>query len=411
MTVAFVAIAAAFAAQGAVSAPTAANSPSTLGESTYVDLEGGVGYSSSPYFSLVGGGGRALVRASAHFVHTRYTARSSTTLSAYGENTTYLGRYGSQKLFSLSAHHDAAVNEKLRVFGDFTGSVDESGQLGTRFISVGPLIVPSSPAVPLPTLPDTQTAFLITNGRTYRVGGQAGGQLALSQASLTARVGLDHVLLRGTSRDNSYNIYIASLAYDRMLNARASVGGIVTTRLTDYKGGQQVKVVTPQATGHLALSDRMDLSGAIGVSFAKITNQGLTQHSTGLALNASLCNNGEKGQLCATIARDQQTATIAGPATVSSASLNFSKRIDAKQTFQLSVSVSRYSQPYSPFIGTSVVGRSTYVTGGAAYARQLNSRLFTGANLSVRKLFGDGPTPKADLSVSLFLRLRLGDRQ
>ena len=412
MTVTLLAIAANVAAQGAVPAAPATSSSSTLGASTYVDVEGGVGYSTNPYLSLVGGGGRAFVRASVHAVHTRHTARSSTSLSAYGEDTSYLGGYGSQKLLSLNLHHDAAATEKLRLFADFTGSLDQSGQLGTRFISVGPFIDPVAAGLPLPTLPDTQTAFLVANGRTYRLDGQVGAQLALSAVeALSIRVGIDHVVPRGTLFNNSYNSYLASIAYDRRLNARTSVGGVVTVQSTDYKDRGPVTVVTPQATAHLALSDRTDLSGAIGVSLATVKNGGLAQRSTGLALSGSLCHRGESNQLCAIIARDQQTATIGGPATVTSASLNYSQRLDARQTFQLTASASRYSQPFNGSPATSIVGRSSYLSGGAAYTRQLGSRLFSGANISVRKLFRDGATGKADLSLSLFLRLRLGDRQ
>lgn len=412
MTSTLVVIAAILAAQGEAVAAPGADSGSKVGESSYIDLEGGLGYSTNPYFSLAGGGGHAFVRASAHAVHTRYSARSTTTLSAYGESTSYLGGAGSQKILSLNAHHDAAVTEKLRVFGDLTGSLDENGQLTTRFLSVGPVVEPPSPVVPLPTLPDTQTIFLLSNGRTYRLGGQAGAQLALNAvSSVTARTGVEHVVLRGTGLDNSYNVYLASAGYDRKLNARASAGAVVDVQRANYRSGGRVSVVTPQVTGHLALSDRTDLSGAVGVSSVTLTKGAFTQHSTGLAFNGSLCRRGESDQFCVAIAREQQTASIAGPVTLVSASLNYAKQLGAKQTVQFTAGVSRSSQPFNPLLSSGFVGRASNLTGGASYTRALGSRLFTGANLSFRKLFSDGPTPKADVSGSLFLRIRLGDRQ
>jgi hypothetical protein len=142
MTLALVAFAATFATQAAAPVTPIASGKATPGVLTYVDLEGGLGYSTNPNLTLGDGSGRALVRASAHAVHTRFSARSTTRLSAFGENVTYLGRYGSQQLVQLSAHHDTAVDEKLRVFGDLNASLDRSGQLGTRLLSVGPVVGP-----------------------------------------------------------------------------------------------------------------------------------------------------------------------------------------------------------------------------------------------------------------------------
>ena len=412
MTIALVAFAATFAAQGAAPVAPTASAKATQGASTYVDLEGGLGYSTNPNLTFGDGSGRALVRASAHAVHTRYSARSTTRLSAFGENVTYFGRYGSQQLVQASAHHDTAVDEKLRVFGDLNASLDRSGQLGTRFLSVGPVVAPSTPTLILPTLPDPQGGFVTADGRTYRLGGQVGALLSMSAVdSVTVRIGTDRVFLRGTAFDTSYSVYRASVGYERSLNARTTIGQAVTLQTTDYDGPVSVTVITPQVTARLALSDRTDLSGAVGLSFAKVKDQLVTERSTGIAASASLCRRGESDQLCATIGRDQQTATIAGPVTVLSAGVSYLKRLDAKQTFQLSASGNRYSNQLNSLLPTAIVEGSSYLTGAAAYTRQLGARLYGGTNLSARRLFRDGRDPKADVSGSLFLRLRLGDRQ
>ncbi|MEO7787373.1 MAG: hypothetical protein ABIR77_06055, partial [Sphingomicrobium sp.] len=217
--------------------------------------------------------------------------------------------------------------------------------------------------------------------------------------------------LRGTSFDNSYNIFLASMAYDRRLNARTSIGEIVSVQSTDYDGPGSVLVITPQATARMSLSDNTDISGAVGVSFATVKNGLVTRRSTGLAFSGSLCHRGESDQLCASVARDQQTSTIAGPVSTLSAGLTYSRRLDAKQTVQLSASGSRYSAQDSGLGPLVVSGNSTYFNGGVAYTRQLGPRLSTGGNLSTRRLFRDGVDPKADVSGSLFLRIRLGDRQ
>ncbi|MEO7787874.1 MAG: hypothetical protein ABIR77_08685, partial [Sphingomicrobium sp.] len=308
MTSAFITLAAAasLSAQGATPAPTA-NTP-VSGKSTYVDLDGSVGYSTNPNLAFGNATGRAFVRVSARAVHTRFSVRSNTSLSAYGENVTYLGRYGSQQIFSLGAHHDTAISEKVRLFGDLTGSLDRSGLLGTRF---GPLntVDLSAPTIFLPSLPDAQGGFVTAAGRTYSLGAQLGAQIAVSAVdSVTVRGGANHIMLRGTSFDNSYNILLASMAYDRRLNARTSIGEVVSVQSTDYDGPSSVLVITPQATARMSLSDNTDISGAVGVSFATVKNGLVTRRSTGLAFSGSLCHRGESDQLCASVARDQQTS-------------------------------------------------------------------------------------------------------
>jgi hypothetical protein len=411
MTLALVALTVTLAAQGAAPVAPTASDGATPGVSTYVDLEGGLGYSTNPNLTLGNGSGRALMRASAQAVRTRYSARSTTRLSAFGENVTYFGRYGSQQLVQLSAHHDTAVDEKIRVFGDLSASLDRSGQLGTRLLSVGPVVAPLTPTLILPTLPEPQDGFVTADGRTYRLGGQLGARLSMSAVdSVTASIGTDRVLLRGTAFDTSYSLYRASVAYERSLSARTTIGQVVSLQTTDYEGPASVTVITPQVTARLALSDRTDLSGAVGLSFAKVKDQIVTERSTGLATNASLCRRGESDQLCATIGRDQQTATTAGPVTVLSAGVSYFKRLDAKQTFQLSANGNRYSNRLSD-LPSEIVEGSSYVTSAAAYTRQLGARLYGGTNLSARRLFREGLDPKADVSGSMFLRLSLGDRR
>ena len=113
MTPRLLAFAGVLAAQAAAqSAPSTVSAP--VGRvANYVDVEGGLGYSTNPYVTLGKGSGQAFVRGSVRAVHTRVSARTSTTLSAFGEDTAYPRHFGSQKLLLLNAHHDAAVTERL----------------------------------------------------------------------------------------------------------------------------------------------------------------------------------------------------------------------------------------------------------------------------------------------------------
>src|SRR6476469_7098593 len=98
--------AAALAAQAA----TPATSPSStepakgpkVGQTSYLDIEGGVGYSSNPSLTIPSEGG-AFGRVSLHAVHARVTGRSTTVLSAYVSNSTYTSHQRSQQSLSFDA--------------------------------------------------------------------------------------------------------------------------------------------------------------------------------------------------------------------------------------------------------------------------------------------------------------------
>jgi hypothetical protein len=329
-------------------------------------------------------------------------------LSAYGENIAYLGRYGSQQLVSLSAHHDESLSETLKLFGDLDASLDRSGQLGTRFIGVPSFF--SGNVLTTPSLPDIQSVDFSLNGRTYRFAGQAGAQLTMTQRDIwTFRTGYARSLFRSSSIEASTSEIFGSAAYDRTLDERTTVGGIITVRQSDYEGPGNVLVVTPQLTARKTLSPQTTAFVGVGLSFARIDNGQTVRDSAGLALNGTLCHAGDNDQLCASIVRDQQTSSIGGPVTSSSGSISYSRVIDANQSLQFAASVGRYSQSADSFVVPLSVGRSVYLSAGGSYSRKLGPRLYSGLNLSTRKLYRDGLDPKADASGSVFLRYRLGD--
>src|SRR3954470_4936266 len=115
------ALAAQTATTGGSTAPTStdASSPKIgAGESSYVDLEAGAGYSSNPNLSIVNDQGSLFGRVSLHALHSRVSARSTTLLSAYAEDVSYTNHHGSQQSVSVLGQHVAAVSEHTRLFID-----------------------------------------------------------------------------------------------------------------------------------------------------------------------------------------------------------------------------------------------------------------------------------------------------
>ena len=180
-------IVAALAAQattpGGSSASTSTDTAATKinqGQTTYVDLEAGAGYSSNPQLAIVNDQGSAFGRISLRAVHSRISTRSTTLLSAYADNVSYANHLGSQQSVSFFGRHDAAISEHARLFVDANATYQENGQLDTQVLTL-PILPPSVPGgtvtPPILILPGGD--FLSVTGREYNFAGHAGGTFTL----------------------------------------------------------------------------------------------------------------------------------------------------------------------------------------------------------------------------------------
>jgi hypothetical protein len=392
--------------------PSDAAGQAHAGKSTYIDLEGGVGYSSNPNLSIVNDQGSAFGRVSLHAVHSRVSALSTTLLSAYAENVSYTNHLGSQQSVSVIGRHETAVSEHTRLFIDGSASYQEGGQLDTRVLGL-PILPPPVPGgtVTPPILILPSGDFLSVTGRTYTFAGHGGATFALGpRDSLSLTGGAEHVTFRSGSTSTSYTRIPGSIAYDRQLSARTTVGARVTAEDTEYNGPAHFRAITPQVTARTLLSPTVSLDGAIGVSFAHVDDGVTVRNTTGLSAQANLCGQGETSFFCARFSADEQTATTAGPARSISGGIDYTKRLDADQSISLELGVTHYSAPLSVVTGRTF-SSSTYEHAAASYSRRFAPRLFGGVNLAARKLTQNGPDPKTDFNGSLFIRYRFGDIQ
>jgi hypothetical protein len=414
---ALIVLTAAVAAQAAANPGTTPTSPPSdtaaparkAGSTTYVDLEGGAGYSTNPELELNGKGsgyGRISLRA----VHSAVSERTTTVLSAYAENITYTNQYGSNQALSIFARHESAVSEKLRVFGDLAADYQQGGQLDTRVLvlpNIPPLVGQPGGVVFLPGGAD----FLSVTGREYHFAGHVGAEMSLSaRDEFTIRSGLERTIFHSQIADTNYTTVPVNFAYDRQLSVRTTVGARVVLQDTEYNGPARFRTITPQLTGRVQLSPTLNLSGAVGVTHASVDNGVTTHNSTGISANAALCSATQYGSLCGQFIVDQQTATTAGPSKVISGGVNYSRQLGANSTLSFSVSVDHYSQPVSVITGHSF-SSTTYYHAAAEYSRSIGHRMFGGVNLAARKEAMRGPDPETGFNASLFIRYRFGDVQ
>ena len=396
-------------------APADAASATHVGSLTYLDAEAGAGYSTNP-FQLIGNStGQGFGRFSLHGVHTRITDRTTTVLSAYAQDTTYTGHYGSSQSFDVNARHDAAVNEKLKVFVDGDAAYDRGGQLDTQILSV-----PNVPLLPGTTLPPVLLTpagdFLTVTGKTYRENAELGAHWTLSpRDAIDVTAGVDHSIFKGVGLDTRWTSIPLSFGYDREVNEQTTLGARLVGQFSHYSEtltspSTDVSVITPEVTGEFRLSPTLTLTGDVGASFSKVDNAIGTRHSTGIAADAALCSNREYSKLCVRASVQNQASTSVGPTRVILAEVDYSRQLTETDTIQFSLAANHYSNPVILVTGTQFTS-ATYLRAATDYSRRFGHRWFAGVDLAARKITQNGPDPRADLSVSAFIRYRFGDVQ
>lgn len=387
-----------------------------------LDLSAGIGASSNPSLQI-GGDASAFGRFSALGTHEWRSERTTTVLSAYGENTTYLsGGYGSKQIFDLRARSTHSVNPNLTVFGNLGFQGDVNGQLSNRFTSVTPAFDSPPSDQPTPVVSDDPTFILNDptfiggfNGRQYRLSGLVGLSMrANERGTISLSAGAQRNFTSGGDSNVDFNTYFGTAAYDHQFSERTSAGFSTNVQYQDFDHGLSSFVVNPLITARRQFSDQLVGTAAVGLLFTRQELLGGgTDSSIDPSFSFSLCRLGERDRLCGRVSRDARSSRAGfgpqanAPAITTLASVNYSRQLDAKQSIQLSVSAIRSSSQFSD--GDNF--RTSYLTFLAGYDRKVRERLAVGVTGGARKLFQPGADPKTDINANAFLRYRLGALQ
>ena len=388
-------------------------STSAFGSTTsYIDLNAGVGASSNPSLRL-NDESSAFGRISALGMHEWRSERTTTSLSAYGENTTYLKGHGSTQIFDLRARTVHSASPTLSIFGDvgFQGDID--GQLSNRFASPTPNLEPQPADQPTPVVVE-DTTFIGLGGRRYRLSGQAGLSLrANERGTLSLSAGAQRNFSSGKQSDANFNSYFGTGGYEHQFSERTSAGFSTSVQYQDYDNGLSSTVVNPLLTVRRQFSDQLSGSAGIGLLFSRQEQVGGgTDSSIDPSFSFSLCRSSERERFCARVSRDARNSlgvglgTEANSLTISTlGSINYSRQLDSKQSIQASVSVAHFSTKEA--VADDL--RTTYLTFLLGYDRKIRERMAVGVTGGVRKLFQASRDPKLDVNATVYLRYRLGD--
>jgi hypothetical protein len=389
----------------------ALSTPAAAETTTFGDVTAGLGYSTNP-FDQINAHSSGFGRLSVFGLHGWKSATGSTTLSAYGENTSYLRDYGSKQIFYLKGHTEQQLSPTASIFGDLNFSGDFAGQLSNRLTNVPsqpPVIEPGNPLPPTDNSPDV----FGLSGREYHLDGHVGTLIQTStRGTLSGSIGAERLMFSGENSPPGYNIYTGSLGYSHQVSERTGLGGTVYVQRQDFQGGDYANIANPTLTAHILLSETLTASAGGGVLLIHNHVAGSDDNSTALSFSGELCSSAPNSRVCGRIARDAQSALGAAvgnqtgrAALTTTLSGNYFRQLSANETLQASLSAVRYSST------EAVAGekfRTTYVSAVVQYDRKLGRRFSTGVSVGSRKLLRDGTDPDADLNGYVYLRYRLG---
>ncbi|MCR8526414.1 hypothetical protein WB334_25890, partial [Escherichia coli] len=127
--------------------------------------------------------------------------------------------------------------------------------------------------------------------------------------------------------------------------------------------------------------------GALGVTFVDSGAAGSTRQ-TSLSGSGNLCRRGEVSTLCLQASRQVSPTGFAGTQYVTTAGLNWARRLGERENLTLSANYSNVGGDDARLIPDGVPLQTEFGQLVAGYDRQLTRRLRLVASASYRQLFG-----------------------
>lgn len=244
------------------------------------------------------------------------------------------------------------------------------------------------------------------------------GANARLQSRLSARGNLDiggGVAFSDLSGPLGRNLrqFSADAGYSHVLSDRVSVGGRFAFANVNYLG-QQIgdgNIYAPSLTARFRLSERLSADLGAGLSFARIDNAaGITSRSTAFTAQASLCNTGERTNLCLAGSRAVQPTFLGGVSTVTSVSLRYD--IQLAEYDRLSIS-GRYGRTNQPVFSLAQFGANEAEIYGAnaTYSRRLSERVYLTLSPSFSNANRQGLSRDANYQALVGIRIRFGNEK
>lgn len=398
-------------------------------------------YSNNP-FSEQRGGDRAtssplvILDLTPTFQH--LTERSVLSISGDVNLQQYLRRYGSNPSYSAAVDYRLRLARRIAtharldlssaVLGSFNGFVPSIATAPTFGVngatttdsgtatSINPLpFDPTLPTASSPLLTDVELYGLRNRRRTGRASADAG--IGVSERDNLTLSGYAEVtrysggIVNGVTLGD-YEAYSGTLGYQRRVSAYINVGVQGTASLFHYRDTGDSHVYAIEATASGRLSPVWTVNGALGVSFVEGGGAGSTRR-TSPSGSINVCRRGENSTMCVQASRQVSPTGLSGSQYVTTAGVNWSRRLSEHDGILLNASYSKISGERQRLIPGGVQLQTQYAQASLGYDRQLRERLRLVASANARQLLGgngSGNTGRpVDIGGQVGVSYQLGD--
>jgi hypothetical protein len=385
-----------------------ASTPAAAKTSANMSISAGGRIASNPFQETAGApSGQAVSLEIAPFVRLE-GGSSSLTLHSNLRVDQYLKEYGTDFAADVGANLEKRFSDKtsVRASGSF-----RSSRTTLRDI----LLVRDTPSVNGGLTPGivADPTLLGRNRRNNIWQGSLGITTQPSRRDiLTADFSINQ-LNSASQPEQDYRYLTLQSSLSHRLSSRTSLQLSVTGGKSEYfrqRSGNGY-TLTPMVGVTTRLNSSFTLTALAGTTFSSIDRgDGTKVKKTTWAVQGSLCNQNERDRFCLSGVRNVQPTAVGGVRTIVSASLDYSRKLDEKNTISTAVSYSNSGSGVLPnSVSGNVDGPTRYIIASSTLTHRFHRRFFGFFTPSLEHVKNNNLSPRLDYQVNFGLRYIIGE--
>ncbi|UZK67733.1 hypothetical protein [Sphingomonas sp. M1-B02] len=244
------------------------------------------------------------------------------------------------------------------------------------------------------------TTIAVRAGATYRPGPRDMASVDISASA--ARFDTNNLA--------EYNFASQNFAYSRSVSERMWLSFMLAFSEVDYLRGEAGDgfSVTPMLGGEMQLSSGLKASLNVGLTYSRSRlPTGSMSETTAFAARGSLCNTGERTEICFNADRGVQPTALGGLRTMDNVSLSLSRQVGIKDRLRLSANYTRSGEGAGP----TTIGAASFLGGTVDISRQISPRISVFGSATYADIYEDLVSRKANVQVRAGFRLRVGSTE
>lgn len=268
-----------------------------------------------------------------------------------------------------------------------------------------PVVLPDTPGI----ITDPALGGIGRRRQVYMASGGLSTALSLRD-QLSVNMSLSANRSSGTNVDD-FNYVTPSIAYNRALGEKLSVGASFAVGFTDYRGTSlgDATIYQPSLTMRRGLSDRWSLSTALGAAIISIEEAGRSRTSTSFNGTADLCRRDERLSACLSVSHQTVPSSFQGVRTQTSGSASLAYRVSARDEISLSGGYSHAGQPIQrDVVSGRRDGSVDFANASGSYSRRFAPALWGNVTVGYAQAFDNDVRRSANVTALAGVTYRFG---